>query len=119
MIFFKGYNDSFGHPAGDEILKKVASLLEEQARPSDFVARVGGEEFAIIEANTEIEGAYIVAERLRRAIESASWPRRAVTVSIGVASKGNAMQQFAELVDNADRALYQAGGRFREQCMCW
>ena len=105
---FKQYNDSFGHPAGDEILKKVANILQQQARPSDFVARVGGEEFAIILTNTEIEGAYIVAERVRRAIESASWPQRSITASIGVASRNAAMEKFADLVENSDRALYKA-----------
>ncbi|HEY0076135.1 MAG TPA: diguanylate cyclase [Abditibacteriaceae bacterium] len=106
--YFKNYNDSFGHPAGDEILKKVSAVLQEQARPSDFAARIGGEEFALILPNTGIEGAYIVAERLRRAIESNDWPRRALTASIGVAANGNEMKTWGELVDNADRALYQA-----------
>ena len=106
--FFKGYNDAFGHPAGDEILKKFAEVLRQQARPSDFAARVGGEEFAIIVANTQVEGAYIVAERLRCAVEAADWPRRAVTASIGVADSADSMADFAELVEKADHALYQA-----------
>lgn len=106
--FFKKYNDSFGHPAGDEVLKKVAAIMEQQARPSDFVARFGGEEFAIILTNTEIEGAYIVAERLRRAIESATWPHRPVTASIGIASSQPEMKERSELLESADQALYRA-----------
>jgi diguanylate cyclase len=113
--FFKQYNDSFGHPAGDDVLKQVAAILKQQARPSDFVARAGGEEFALILPNTDIEGAYIVAERLRRAIEGASWPHRAVTASIGVAQRTPTMESYEALEESADKALYEAKAKGRNR----
>ena len=82
---FKAYNDTFGHLAGDEALRQVAQLLVEQARCGDRVARYGGEEFAVILPGTTLEGAHALSERYRRKVESATWQRRAVTVSIGVA----------------------------------
>ena len=112
---FKEYNDSFGHPAGDEVLKQAAGLLQQHARPSDFVARVGGEEFAVILSNTPAQGAFIVAERLRRSVESALWTKRRVTVSIGIAEVSEANSDSASLVEATDRALYQAKRNGRNQ----
>jgi diguanylate cyclase (GGDEF)-like protein len=110
---FKQYNDSFGHPAGDEVLYKVARLMEEQARGSDFVARYGGEEFVILLPNTSEEQARIAAERVRVAIEKAPWKERPVTASIGVATTTDA--EGAALLAQADIALYasKAAGRNR------
>ncbi len=112
---FKAYNDSFGHPAGDEMLQLVASLLLENARNSDFVARYGGEEFVIILPNTAKEGALIMAERFRIAIDSAQWPLRSVTSSIGVASLKADVKSRAELVLLADKALYASKRNGRNQ----
>ncbi len=103
---FKAYNDSFGHPAGDEMLQMVAHLLLDNARTSDFVARYGGEEFVIILPNTAKEGAIVMAERFRSAIDNAEWPLRVVTSSIGVASLKETVRSRAELILLADKALY-------------
>jgi diguanylate cyclase (GGDEF)-like protein/PAS domain S-box-containing protein len=106
--FFKIFNDTFGHPAGDELLQTVARLLEEEARATDMVARYGGEEFAIILPDTEREGAFMLAERFRRAVEAMPWRTRATTVSIGVASFVPSLATSSELLTMADTALYRA-----------
>jgi diguanylate cyclase (GGDEF)-like protein len=109
---FKQFNDSFGHPAGDEVLYQVARLMEEQARGSDFVARYGGEEFVILLPNTPEEQSRAAAERVRIAIENGPWKARQVTASIGVATT-NAETDEATLLAQADIALYasKASGR--------
>lgn len=103
---FKAYNDSFGHPAGDEVLRSVAAILRQCARPYDVVARYGGEEFAVILPRASREGALVVAERIRRSMQRAVWPQRAVTVSIGVAMLGADTASAAALIECADKALY-------------
>ena len=105
---FKDYNDTFGHPAGDEVLKRLAFVLEDQGRETDFFARYGGEEFAVLLPHTDSLGATIVAERLRAAIEAASWPGWPVTASFGTATLLPAMQDEMDLIAEADRALYAA-----------
>jgi diguanylate cyclase (GGDEF)-like protein len=105
---FKQYNDTYGHPAGDEVLKTVARLLREKARDTDVVARYGGEEFILLLPNTGDEAALTFAERLRVTLESEPWPLRAVTASIGAATMTEAMESFDDLVSAADKALYQS-----------
>jgi diguanylate cyclase (GGDEF)-like protein/PAS domain S-box-containing protein len=83
---FKPYNDRFGHLAGDEILQGAARLLRERARRSDFLARIGGEEFGVILHEADRNGAVRLAEHLRAAVEAAHWPRRRITVSVGAAT---------------------------------
>ena len=104
---FKPYNDENGHLAGDEALVAVARLIEQESRSSDFVARFGGDEFAVVFANTGMEGARALAERIRRVVDEA-WSAREVTVSIGIAAAGSTTTTPQELIGSADLALYEA-----------
>ena len=105
---FKTFNDTYGHPKGDEVLRAIGRLLRRSLRATDFPARYGGEEFAIILPNTGHTGALVVAEQLRRTIEGATWEDRPITASIGVATMGADITNAEELVDCADRALYRS-----------
>ncbi|MGE0040692.1 MAG: diguanylate cyclase [Vicinamibacterales bacterium] len=114
--YFKTYNDSFGHQAGDECLRRVADALSRAVgRPGDIVARYGGEEFVAVLADTDADGAVVVAERLRERVEAMRVPHprslcgRWVTVSCGTATAFPTRDiQPDELVGEADRALYRA-----------
>lgn len=110
---FKLYNDTFGHPAGDQVLLQVAETLREAVRESDYAARYGGEEFVLILPQTNTAGAIEIAERCRVALEKASWQHQAVTASLGVASLLPGHRDGISLLTDADRLLYQAksGGR--------
>ncbi|MBV9470207.1 MAG: sensor domain-containing diguanylate cyclase, partial [Abitibacteriaceae bacterium] len=110
---FKEYNDRFGHPAGDEVLKMVAHTLRDYARATDCAARYGGEEFALILPLTGAAEALATAERIRTSIEQMAWPQRAITVSIGACTHTASIQSKAELVAAADQALYRAKAQGR------
>jgi diguanylate cyclase (GGDEF)-like protein len=112
---FKSYNDTFGHPAGDEVLCSVARILKTNIRAHDIVARYGGEEFAVILPATSREGALIMGERIRRAIQQASWSLRKITVSVGLGIMHNEMSTATELLTSADKALYQAKAQGRNR----
>lgn len=103
---FKAYNDQFGHPEGDIVLRTVANLLKQSIRDVDFVARYGGEEFVVVLPQTDIEGACRVAERCRASLETAHWTHRKVTASFGVATQNINSKTAQELIDFADQALY-------------
>ncbi len=113
---FKQYNDTYGHLAGDEALRAVAAALRIAAmRPGDVVARWGGEEFVAFLAETDLEGAYQVADRLRAAVAALAIPHRrspvpagVITISIGVATLGGRDDDADALVARADAALYRA-----------
>jgi diguanylate cyclase (GGDEF)-like protein len=110
---FKSLNDTYGHQAGDEILKAMGRLLAATSRNTDFVARYGGEEFAVVLVNTDKAGAKEAAERLRARIKAEQWPHRAVTASIGIASWGPESDNASEMISRADRALYFSKERGR------
>jgi two-component system, cell cycle response regulator len=103
---FKQYNDAYGHPAGDDVLKKVAKVLTETSRNYEVVARYGGEEFAVLLPGTSKEQAMLASERFRIAIEQQPWPMRPITASFGVASLDPSMTNPRDLIQNADAALY-------------
>jgi diguanylate cyclase (GGDEF)-like protein/PAS domain S-box-containing protein len=119
---FKTYNDEFGHLAGDEVLTQAAAILRKKARRSDYVARIGGEEFGALLPETDRPGAIRLAERFRGGIANATWPRRHITASFGVTTVEFAkthteidVGERSRLLAEADRALYHSkdGGRNR------
>jgi diguanylate cyclase (GGDEF)-like protein len=105
---FKVYNDEFGHPAGDDALRLIAAYLKKSMRGHDFVARIGGDEFVIILPGTTRDSACVLAERCRKALVSATWPKRPLTVSIGIASLDGRTIDKNTLLSEADQALYHA-----------
>ena len=113
---FKGYNDTYGHLAGDEVLKLVAATMQENfKRPTDLAARFGGEEFVVILPTTPVASLRLLGERLRRCVEtlniahSASCVGKCVTISIGGASTSpQTSDPFLRFIQDADDALYQA-----------
>jgi len=116
---FKRVNDSFGHPAGDAVLVRIGQLVRGKLRPTDFAARIGGEEFALIFPRTSLPGAIRAAERLREAIASASFdydgrPLPQVTVSLGLVALERAADS-RQLLAAADEALYRAKQSGRNQ----
>ena len=113
---FKSINDQHGHPAGDEVIRSVAAILGRTVRASDVPGRYGGEEFAVVLPDTDEHGAAIIAERIRRRIESATMGREVVlqcTVSIGVAQAQPDSEDAGDWIARADRALYEAKRRGR------
>jgi diguanylate cyclase (GGDEF)-like protein len=119
--FFKAYNDTHGHPAGDEILKAVAETIRERIRSTDIPCRYGGEEFAILFPDTDAREAFKVAEFLRQKLEDRPFPNEetqpggVLTVSIGVAGLGPDLRDPVELIQRADAALYRAKGQGRNR----
>lgn len=109
---FKSINDTYGHAAGDEILKTVSKALKDKVRDSDLVGRIGGEEFSIFLPDTRLPEALQVAEKVRQAIEGAKPSIQGqplnVTASIGVATNLQNDQSIQSLQQQADAAMYQA-----------
>lgn len=112
---FKGYNDSFGHLAGDDALKLVAQVIRDTVRAADVAARFGGEEFSILLPQTNGDEAAAIAERIRYNVEHTEFPHRRVTLSIGIASCSAELCSSVDLVSAADKALYQAKEAGRNQ----
>jgi diguanylate cyclase (GGDEF)-like protein len=120
LDFFKRVNDTWGHPAGDAVLKNVAFIANNTVRATDLVGRLGGEEFIILLPNTSLEAARVLAEKLRANMERhpTPWDNGAIktTISIGLASTSAAENRdFDQLYNAADKALYQAKERGRNQ----
>jgi diguanylate cyclase (GGDEF)-like protein len=117
---FKSVNDTYGHQQGDEVLRHVAAAIRDATRATDTPARYGGEEMAVILPDTDLDGAFQAAEKIRRSVERLRVPRPdgdalRVTVSAGVAAIAAQPSDPADLVATADAALYDAkrGGRNR------
>ncbi len=125
--YFKRFNDSYGHPEGDKVLKKIAAVLKEVLkRPDDLPARYGGEEFAIVLPNTDLVGAMQVAEKIRQEVlalrinHKTSSVNGFVTLSLGIATVtpndiAESVRSPEDLIKIADRALYQAKHNGRNQ----
>jgi diguanylate cyclase (GGDEF)-like protein len=115
---FKTVNDTWGHPAGDAVLRTVAAVLNERTRQGDVVGRIGGEEFALLLPDTDAEQAMVVAERVRSGIAEMRVPAtdkrgqpvtiEGRTTSVGIASGLNGTAELAGLLQAADAALYEA-----------
>lgn len=125
--FFKLYNDTYGHQGGDDCLKSVAQTLNGAARRGgDCVARYGGEEFAVILPATDAQGAFAVAEKIRRSVEQRNLEHKksgiasCVTLSLGVATIVPTGEETPEhLIKCADEALYQAKSTGRNRVSAW
>jgi diguanylate cyclase (GGDEF)-like protein len=109
---FKLVNDRHGHDVGDEVLRSTASVLRARTRRADVVCRLGGEEFLVINVNSDTFGASMCAERLRRSVEENVIRARAfegrVSISIGLATRGEGIATVHELLKAADQAVYAA-----------
>lgn len=116
---FKAVNDNYGHQAGDDVIRTVSDLIRETKRDADIAGRYGGEEFVIILADTDEEGAMIYAERLREAIASTtvthSHHNIQFTISIGIAENPPIGSDHTTWIENADNALYYAKEHGRNQ----
>jgi diguanylate cyclase (GGDEF)-like protein len=114
---FKQINDSYGHAAGDEVLRSVASALRATVRDSDLGARLGGEEFAVVLPDADLQDALLVAERLRAQLASRTIPAigSSVTASFGVAELRPADATAEALLHRADQAMYRAKALGRDQ----
>jgi diguanylate cyclase (GGDEF)-like protein len=119
--YFKNYNDTLGHQAGDEVLRMMGKFLKDTIRDEDIVARYGGEEFCIILPGIEKKGIPILGERVRKKIELEKFfkeevqPGGKLTISIGTATFPDDAGNYSNLVEKADKALYQAKNAGRNQ----
>ena len=118
--FFKKFNDTFGHQAGDEVLKQVASILKQHVRASDIVCRYGGEEMSIILPNTNKEMSHITAEKICKRVSEKKFKlnngqESGVTISLGVATYPDDGTTASEIIEIADKRLYQSKNNGRNQ----
>ncbi|GKU83592.1 diguanylate cyclase [Niallia sp. NCCP-28] len=118
--YFKQINDTYGHPAGDFVLKELAKILKESVRGNDLIFRNGGEEFAVLLLDTSTLQSNYIAERIRKKVEGHKFILGQeiiikVTISVGVVTKTESAITPTELIKWADRALYIAKNRGRNQ----
>jgi len=118
---FKAVNDNYGHQAGDKVIQTLARIIKQQVRETDLAGRYGGEEFAIILADANGDGAMQVAERIRKAAEATTVTHEGqsirFTVSLGLAEFSPAFQNEMQWLDIADQALYEAKESGRNQAI--
>lgn len=112
---FKSINDSFGHSAGDQVLREIAEVLRSAARPQDLVCRYGGEEFCLILPGMTLPEVRQFAELLRERIANKPWGMGPVTASLGVSGLEMEAEEPTDLLDQADKALYAAKRRGRNR----
>jgi diguanylate cyclase (GGDEF)-like protein len=110
--FFKSVNDRYGHDVGDEVIKTVGNILQNHKRTSDIIGRIGGEEFALFLPEASSESAPAAAERFRRLVAECSIDagseRISVTRSVGVGASHDQTSGIAQMMKEADIALYEA-----------
>jgi diguanylate cyclase len=118
LDYFKRINDNYGHLAGDKVLKIIATQLRKRLRPSDFIARFGGEEFVLLISHTSMAEGLALMEKLRRAIEACPFHFKGepvtVTVSMGIAAFGPG-ERSEFVLERADQALYRAKDKGRNR----
>lgn len=109
---FKEFNDQYGHLTGDKILKRIGQIIRDNIREIDIACRFGGEEFSVVLPETDLQGAFLAAERIRLAAENAviqAYDHTVkITVSLGVATFPEGGESVHDLIENADWALYRA-----------
>ncbi len=119
---FKDINDTYGHIAGDFVLKELAEIMKKQSRESDIVTRYGGEEFLLLLPQTDPEGAVILAEKIRTATEKKQFQTGNLTISVSISCGVHGIRNFMEgrnLIQYADEALYRAKETGRNRTICY
>jgi diguanylate cyclase (GGDEF)-like protein len=126
---FKRLNDTHGHPAGDVVLRDVAAILTRELREIDTAARYGGEEFILLLPETNLQGAQLVAQRVRYSVEQAKFPigvrtddgeqTERITISVGVAMFPEEARFKRDLLEASDVALYQAKAEGRNRVVLY
>lgn len=123
--YFKKYNDTHGHTAGDELLQRMAALLQLNLRGTDVVARYGGEEFVVLLLDTGPEEGFATARKLQQVVEAQPFaleetqPNGSITISVGVAFYPQDSRDGRHLIELADRALYKSKERGRNTVTRW
>ena len=118
---FKQVNDTYGHITGDFVLKELANIMREQSRESDIVTRYGGEEFLLLLPQTDPDGAVVLAEKIRTAVQMNQFQTGELIVAVTISCGINGIRNFLEgrnLVQYADEALYRAKETGRNRVIC-